>query len=105
MLSSVCNKLLKSTLSHNSSIRDVINLLHFCAAEINEISTIAYSVVFCFRVEAKILINFYLVGLDGVDAGPTGYPAREREDLVQREREDLVQLGFLPCNLSSSTIQ
>ena len=97
MLSSVCNKLLKSTLSHNSSIRDVINLLHFCAAEINEISTIAYSVVFCFRVEAKILINFYLVGLDGVDAGPTGYPAREREDLVQ--------LGFFPFNLSSSTIQ
>ena len=40
-------------------------LLYFFAAEINEISTIAYSVVFCFRVEAKILINFYLVGLDG----------------------------------------
>ena len=27
-----------------------------------------------------------------VDAGTTGYPAREREDLVQ--------LGFFPCNLS-----
>ena len=32
-----------------------------------------------------------------VDAGPTGYPAREREDLVQ--------LGFFPCNLSNRTIK
>ena len=32
-----------------------------------------------------------------VDTGPTGYPAREREDLVQ--------LGFFPCNLSSRTIK
>ena len=36
---------------------------------------------------------------DGVsiDAGPTRYPAREREDLVQ--------LGFFPCNLSNRTIK
>ena len=32
-----------------------------------------------------------------VDAGPIGYPAREREDLVQ--------LRFFPCNLSSITIK
>ena len=32
-----------------------------------------------------------------VDAGPTGYPAKEKEDLVQ--------LGFFPCNLSSRTIK
>ena len=32
-----------------------------------------------------------------VDAGPTGYPAREREDLVQ--------LGFFSCNLSNRTIK
>ena len=31
-----------------------------------------------------------------VDAGPTGYPARKGEDLVQ--------LGFFPCNPSSSII-
>ena len=31
-----------------------------------------------------------------VDAGPTGYPARKRGDLVR--------LGFLPCSLSSSII-
>ena len=34
--------------------------------------------------------------LVSVDAGPIGYPAREREDLVQ--------LGFFLYNLSSSTI-
>ena len=33
---------------------------------------------------------------DGVDAGPTGYPVRKGEDLVQ--------LGFFPCNFSSSSI-
>ena len=32
-----------------------------------------------------------------VDAGPTGYPAREIKDLVQ--------LGFFPCNLNSRTIK
>ena len=32
-----------------------------------------------------------------VDAGLTGYPAKEKEDLVQ--------LGFFPCNLSSRTIK
>ena len=35
-------------------------------------------------------------GRGTVDAGPTGYPAREREDLVQ--------VGFFPCNLSNRTI-
>ena len=34
---------------------------------------------------------------ESVDAGPTGYPAREREDLVQ--------LGFFPYNLSSRSIK
>ena len=40
------------------------------------------SFMFLVPYKTDILIS------DGVDAGPTGYPAREREDLVQ--------LGFFP---------
>ena len=41
--------------------------------------------------------SFLKQDLEMVILGPTGYPAREREDLVQ--------LGFFSCNLSSRTIK
>ena len=59
-----------------------------------------------FEETVSILFRFLVTSVDGesftfsshtVDAGPTGYPAKEKEDLVQ--------LGFFPCNLSSRTIK